>query len=97
MLAEAGLAEHFVHRIGLPVHEEPYIVNGNDLPLTVGMAFSVELGIYFPGCWGERDCYTISDSDNSADTARQRYTPEVIPRRGRAEQKTLALASPGPQ
>jgi Xaa-Pro aminopeptidase len=58
VLAEAGLAEYFVHRtghgIGLSVHEEPYIVAGNDLPLQVGMAFSVEPGIYFPGRWGAR-------------------------------------------
>ena len=58
VLAEAGLAEYFVHRtghgIGLSVHEEPYIVAGNDLPLQVGMAFSVEPGIYFPGQWGAR-------------------------------------------
>ena len=58
VLVEAGLAEYFVHRtghgIGLSVHEEPYIVAGNDLPLTEGMAFSVEPGIYFPGRWGAR-------------------------------------------
>jgi Xaa-Pro aminopeptidase len=58
VLAEAGLAEYFVHRtghgIGLSVHEEPYIVAGNDLKLTEGMAFSVEPGIYFPGRWGAR-------------------------------------------
>ena len=58
VLADAGLAEYFVHRtghgIGLSVHEEPYIVAGNDLPLQAGMAFSVEPGIYFPGRWGAR-------------------------------------------
>jgi len=58
VLAEAGLAEFFVHRtghgIGLSVHEEPYIVAGNDLPLAAGMAFSIEPGIYFPGRWGAR-------------------------------------------
>jgi len=58
VLAEAGLGEHFVHRtghgIGLCVHEEPYIVAGNDLPLAAGMAFSIEPGIYFPGEWGAR-------------------------------------------
>jgi len=36
------------------VHEEPYIVAGNDLVLEEGMAFSVEPGIYFPGQWGAR-------------------------------------------
>lgn len=58
VLAQAGLAENFVHRtghgIGLSVHEEPYIVAGNRLPLRPGMAFSVEPGIYFPGKWGAR-------------------------------------------
>lgn len=58
VLADAGLAEYFVHRtghgIGLSVHEEPYIVAGNGLPLTEGMAFSVEPGVYFPGQWGAR-------------------------------------------
>jgi D-alanyl-D-alanine dipeptidase len=58
VLAEAGLADCFVHRtghgIGLCVHEEPYIVAGNDLPLAAGMAFSIEPGIYFPGRWGAR-------------------------------------------
>jgi len=58
VLAEEGLAEAFVHRtghgIGLSVHEEPYIVAGNALPLQEGMAFSVEPGIYFPGEWGAR-------------------------------------------
>ena len=44
VLAEAGLAERFIHRtghgIGLDVHEEPYIVAGNDLPVEPGMTFS---------------------------------------------------------
>ena len=58
VLAQAGLAEFFVHRtghgIGLSVHEEPYIIAGNELPLAPGMAFSIEPGIYFPGSWGAR-------------------------------------------
>lgn len=67
VLAEAGLAPYFVHRtghgIGLSVHEEPYIVAGNDLPLRPGMAFSVEPGIYFPGQWGARieDIVVVTD------------------------------------
>ncbi|MGX1806237.1 M24 family metallopeptidase [Nocardia sp. NPDC055321] len=58
LLAASDLAEFFVHRtghgIGLSVHEEPYIVAGNDLVLTEGMAFSIEPGVYFPGEWGAR-------------------------------------------
>jgi Xaa-Pro aminopeptidase len=67
VLAEAGLAEFFVHRtghgIGLSVHEEPYIVAGNDLTLVAGMAFSIEPGIYFPGRWGARveDIVVVTD------------------------------------
>lgn len=58
VLVEAGLGDHFIHRtghgIGLDVHEEPYIVEGNDLPLEPGMSFSVEPCIVFPGRWGAR-------------------------------------------
>lgn len=58
VLAAQGLAEAFLHRtghgIGLSVHEEPYIVAGNDIALREGMAFSVEPGIYFRGNWGAR-------------------------------------------
>ncbi|GAA1087522.1 Xaa-Pro peptidase family protein [Tsukamurella strandjordii] len=58
VLAAAGLGEYFVHRtghgIGLSVHEEPYVVAGNDLSVEPGMAFSIEPGIYFSGSWGAR-------------------------------------------
>ena len=57
-LADAGLGERFLHRtghgIGLDVHEDPYIVGGNDLLLEPGMAFSVEPGVYLDGAWGAR-------------------------------------------
>jgi Xaa-Pro aminopeptidase len=76
VLAEAGLAEYFVHRtghgIGLSVHEEPYIVAGNDLPLTAGMAFSVEPGIYFPGNWGARIEDIVIVTDDGAESVNHR-------------------------
>jgi Xaa-Pro aminopeptidase len=58
VIAAAGWGEYFIHRtghgIGLDTHEAPYIVAGNALPLTPGMAFSVEPGIYLPGRCGAR-------------------------------------------
>ena len=58
IIADAGYGEQFIHRtghgIGLEVHEEPYIVDGNDEPLQPGHAFSVEPGIYVAGRWGAR-------------------------------------------
>ena len=58
VITAAGWGEYCIHRtgpgIGLDTHEAPYIVAGNDLPLEPGMAFSVEPGIYLPGCCGAR-------------------------------------------
>jgi len=58
VITDGGYGEHFIHRtghgIGLDTHEAPYIVEGNDLPLVAGMAFSVEPGIYLPGRCGAR-------------------------------------------
>ena len=57
-LAAAGYGDAFIHRtghgIGLEVHEEPYIVAGNDLVLEEGMTFSIEPGIYLAGRFGMR-------------------------------------------
>jgi len=55
---EAGYGAAFLHRtghgIGLEVHEDPYIVTGNDTPLASGYAFTVEPGIYLAGQYGVR-------------------------------------------
>ena len=67
MLADAGLSDYFIHRtghgIGLETHEEPYIVAGNDLSLSPGMAFSIEPGFYLPGRYGARieDIVVLTD------------------------------------
>jgi Xaa-Pro aminopeptidase len=58
VIAAGGYGDAFIHRtghgIGLEEHEDPYIVAGNDLPLTPGHAFSVEPGIYLAGRFGAR-------------------------------------------
>jgi Xaa-Pro aminopeptidase len=57
-IESAGYGEHCIHRtghgIGLEIHEPPNIVEGNRLPLDVGMTFSVEPGIYLSGQFGVR-------------------------------------------
>ena len=57
-ISAAGWGDYFVHRtghgIGLSTHEEPFIMEGNDLGLEEGMAFSIEPGIYLEGKWGMR-------------------------------------------
>jgi Xaa-Pro aminopeptidase len=58
IITEAGYGPQFLHRVGhglgLDVHEEPYLVNGNKTPLAVGMVFSDEPGIYLDGKFGIR-------------------------------------------
>ncbi|NLB74838.1 MAG: aminopeptidase P family protein [Firmicutes bacterium] len=68
VITESGYGEYFIHRtghgIGLEVHEEPYVVQGNTAVLEPGMAFSIEPGIYIPGRYGVRieDCVIVCDS-----------------------------------
>ncbi len=54
----AGYGQYFIHRtghgIGMEAHEDPYMVEGNTLPIAAGHAFSVEPGIYLAGRWGMR-------------------------------------------
>jgi Xaa-Pro aminopeptidase len=58
LITDAGYGSAFIHRVGhglgLEIHEEPYLVEGNDLPLAPGMVFSDEPGIYFEGRFGVR-------------------------------------------
>jgi Xaa-Pro dipeptidase len=42
------------HGIGMDMHEWPYLVRGNPLPLAVGMTFSDEPGIYIRSEFGLR-------------------------------------------
>jgi len=69
LLTARGLGDRFIHRtghgIGLDIHEPPYIVGGNRIPLEPGMSFSVEPGVYFPGRFGIRieDVVVVSESN----------------------------------
>ncbi|AQQ52805.1 M24 family metallopeptidase [Planococcus lenghuensis] len=58
VIEDAGYGDYFTHRLGhglgISVHEYPSLHGANDLPLTAGMAFTVEPGIYVPGVAGVR-------------------------------------------
>ncbi len=70
VITDAGFGpdyKYFTHRVGhgmgMDGHEWPYLVRGNKLPLTPGMVFSDEPGIYIPGEFGIRleDDMVITD------------------------------------
>jgi len=58
VIRRGGFGDAFIHRlghgIGLEAHEDPYLVAGNDEPIAVGHAFSIEPGIYLEGRFGVR-------------------------------------------
>jgi Xaa-Pro aminopeptidase len=58
IINDAGYGEYFLNRlghgVGIAIHEDPYIVDGNDVPLEPGNVFSIEPGIYLPGKFGVR-------------------------------------------
>ena len=72
VIAEAGWGEYYTHRtghgIGLSTHEEPFIMEGNELELAESMCFSIEPGIYVPGKWGMRleDIMVITATDSES-------------------------------
>ena len=57
-IEEAGLGEHFRHRmghgIGLDVHERPFISTEDETPLEPGMTFTDEPSIIIPGRFSVR-------------------------------------------
>lgn len=71
VITDAGYGEYFIHRVGhglgLDVHEDPYMVKGNKLPLAPGMTFSDEPGIYMPGKFGIRIEDTVVCTQDGAD------------------------------
>jgi len=57
-IVEKGYGQYFTHRtghgIGLDVHEAPYIIQTNLVPLGLKNTFTIEPGIYLPGKFGVR-------------------------------------------
>jgi Xaa-Pro dipeptidase len=68
--------KYFTHRVGhglgMDVHEWPYLVRGNRLPLAPGMVFSDEPGIYIDGEFGVR----LEDDMLITDSGAELFTPQ---------------------
>ncbi|MFC1500702.1 M24 family metallopeptidase [Candidatus Zixiibacteriota bacterium] len=85
VIDSAGFGEYFVHNlghgIGLEVHEAPHISRTSAGTLAVGMAYTIEPGIYVPGLGGMRIEEDVLMTDNG---------PELLTRFPRS----LALPEP---
>lgn len=59
-----GLSHRTGHGIGLDGHEPVNLVRGETTPLTAGMCFSNEPGLYLPGAFGIRleDCFHMTEA-----------------------------------
>ena len=67
-----GLSHRTGHGIGMDIHEDQFVVRGNDTPIAAGMCFSNEPGIYLPGKFGVRteDCVYMTDAGPKLFTSR---------------------------
>ena len=66
-----GLPHRAGHGLGLDIHEAPYLVRGNALPLAPGMCFSDEPMIVVPGRFGIR----LEDHIHMTETGPVWFTP----------------------
>lgn len=68
VIVDGGYGDWFRHRtghcIGLDVHEYPYISEEDDTPLEVGMTFTIEPSVFWPGRVGVRveDIIVVEES-----------------------------------
>ena len=82
VIVDAGYGENFLNRVGhgvgIAVHEEPYMIEGNDRPLEPGNVFSVEPGIYLPGKFGVRIENLVAVKPDGTGEALNKLTRDLI-------------------
>lgn len=82
VIDDAGYGEYFLNRlghgVGIAVHEDPYIIEGNDTPLEPGNVFSVEPGIYIAGKLGVRIENLVAVKPDGTAEPLNKFTREMI-------------------
>ncbi|MEQ1822521.1 MAG: M24 family metallopeptidase [Fimbriimonadaceae bacterium] len=82
VIDQAGYGEFFFHRtghgIGMKIHEAPFIVNGNQEPLSVGECFSIEPGIYLAGKFGVRIENIVTVTQSGHDSLNDEPSPFLL-------------------
>ncbi len=82
VIEAAGFGTNFCHRvghgIGMEVHEEPYMVEGNKQLVEVGNCFSIEPGIYFEGKWGVRIENIVTVIETGHESLNAEPSPNLI-------------------
>lgn len=81
VIIDAGYGEYFFNRVGhgvgIAVHESPYMIEGNEVPLEPGNVFSVEPGIYIPGKFGVRIENLVAVKPDGSGEALNHFTREI--------------------
>ena len=82
VINDAGYGKYFLNRlghgVGLAIHEAPYIIEGNNVPLHPGNVFSVEPGIYIAGEFGVRIENLVAVKPDGASEPLNKFTREMI-------------------
>ncbi len=82
VIDQGGYGDMFFHRtghgLGMQVHEEPNMVEGNAQPLEPGNVFSVEPGIYIAGRFGVRIENIVAVTEQGCESLNAEPSPVLV-------------------